>query len=113
MSDLKKLIFKILEKVPTRVEFTPDKDWESISYIEEHNYYDIQIYKNNDAFKVDVCVSTGYNSIDFKTELTEKEYMQIKWQIEEWDTYLRNKAFDTLEEFALKTKGTIDDLLDD
>ena len=113
MSDLKKLIFKVLEKTPTRTDVNFDKTYHSVFYIDEEKSYDIVIYKNKDGYEAEINIFNAYRSSRFVCELTEKEYMQLKWQMEEWNTYILDKDFDLFEEFANKSKGSIDDLLDD
>lgn len=52
--------------------------------------------------------------IEFYSSLTEKEYMEFKWRMEELCKILDDEAFSSFESFVdSQEKGTMDELLND
>ena len=103
MEEIKNLIFKLLKKKP---------DW--ISTIDEKeidvNYNDISLsIYNYNGFEYQLRI----NNFCFTDELSEREFMEMKWKLSDWRDVLEKEAISKLSEFVDSPNGTMDDLLND
>lgn len=71
-------------------------------------YYPV---KHDNTWSIKVVIN-NYNSTNTTIELTEREAMEIKWQLDDIKDTLEEKMWDELADFALEEKGLQDDLLD-
>ena len=62
-------------------------------------------YPGNDLVFADETIRT--------IELTEKEYMDLKWSIEAWKEQMEEQDLEEFKDFAESEPGTMDDLLHD
>ena len=113
MNDLKNQIFALLKKCPNAAR---DRQ---IHYYTDSVAYTISLISNfgtqenvPDCYAI-ITISTENDQYQKNVELTEKEYMDLKWTIEEWDKELKEKAFDDFVKFAESEPNSMDDLLDD
>ena len=113
MNNLKNQIFALLKKCPNGV------DRHRISYHKDDNYYDLTLNKKYETqedtpnFSASLIIYKNTNKYFKSVELTEKEYMDIKWSIEEWNKVLEDKAFEEFRDFVESTPNSMDDLLKD
>lgn len=114
MSDLKNQILALLKKCP-------DSAVEGCE-IQYHNntcYYSIVLNKKHGIledvpdFSVSLTIYTEFGRYFKSIELTEKEFMDLKWTIEEWNKVLEDKAFEEFKDFAENEPNSMDDLLKD
>ena len=113
MSDLKNQIFALLKKRPDSAGV-----YGSIVGIVYHlnNFtsYSINLLDTkNKPYSVSIRINEEFNTYIKDIELTEKEYMDIKWSIEEWANDLKEKAFEEFAKFAESEPNSMDDLLND
>ena len=113
MSDLKNQIFTLLKKCPSAAS---DRQ---IHYYTDSAAYTISLVSNfgaqegvPDCYAI-ITISTENDQYQKNVELTEKEYMDLKWTIEEWDKELKEKAFEDFAKFAESEPNSMDDLLND
>ena len=119
MDELKTLIKKLLNQVPNRIEPIFD-DVDSIIYEYNGKEYTISLFRDFDgpnsyriALYTDV-ISTYRQLKTFYIDISEKEYMEIKWKIEEWNDYLTNQQMDQFKEFVESfSNNSMDELLND
>lgn len=113
MSDLKNQIFALLKKCP-----------DSTGTHQIHYYTDSTVYvitlttkfgtqEDVPDYSAIVTISKESGQYHKTVELTEKEYMDIKWTIEEWAKDLEEKAFEDFAKFAEREPNSMDDLLND
>lgn len=103
MEEIKNLIFKLLKKKP---------DWISTIYENEieANYNDINLaIYNYDCFKYQLRI----NKFCFAGDLSEREFMEMKWKLSDWRDVLEKEAISKLAEFVDSPNNTMDDLLND
>lgn len=125
MSDLKSQIFTLLKKCPKSTELWKNscrityKNGESIYVVhlsrpqdEEIPFADFEPQEHYE-FQMDIYLNSGGKHFCQKIELTEKEYMEIKWAIEEWTTVLKTAILDEFKEFVETEPSSMDDLLND
>ena len=111
MSDLKNQIFTLLKKRPERVNIN-EHVTEIAYYPEEDSTYMLTL-KSKEEYKIQVSIYDYPNVFSKIISLTEKEYMDIKWTIEEWQKVLEEKAFEDFTKFAESEPNSMDDLLND
>lgn len=113
MGNLKNQIFTLLKKCPS-----------STGTHQIHYYTDSVVYivvlsskfgtqKDVPDYSAIVTINSENGQYQKTVELTEKEYMDIKWTIEEWHEVLEVKAFDDFAKFAESEPNSMDDLLND
>lgn len=111
MGNLKNQIFTLLKKCPS---FTRTNQ---IHYYTDSIVYAVALYPKFKQEGLDYCaiitISSENGQYQKTVELTEKEYMDIKWTIEEWHEVLEVKAFDDFAKFAESEPNSMDDLLND
>ena len=113
MSDLKNQIFALLKKCPNYT------GTHQIHYYTDSTVYIITLttkfetQKDVPDYSAIITISKESGQYDKTVKLTEKEYMDIKWTIEEWTNYLKEKAFEDFAKFAESEPNTMDDLLND
>lgn len=118
MENLKTLVQKLLKFCPTKV-MNGLFDDDVIEYYNDNISYSISVYSliDNSKYYVKINISNihPYEYInDFNIEVTEKEYMETKWQIEDWIKYLNEKQLLAFEEFVNSFENnSMDDLLND
>jgi hypothetical protein len=108
MSDLKNQIFSLIKKIPNRVS-------ENLTTIYVTEKLRIILWIKDD-YNVEISISDkkGSEQVVYKyLELSEKEYMELKWKLEDWKKYLDNQLLDAFEEFADTDPESMDDLLND
>ena len=118
MEQLKNLVKKLIAKEPSSADpnaiFTPQIEYKNdnviyriaINHIPETNEYVLELFIEDNPEDYD----TGYN---YYCNITEKEYMEIKWNIEAWHDFLVKKEFDRFAEFAEQEQSSMDELLND
>ena len=110
MSDLKNQVFALLKKCPERANI--GKHFAEIAYCTEDNGTYVLTLKSEEEYEIQVAIYTC-NVFSKTISLTEKEYMDIKWTIEEWRKVLEEKAFEDFAKFAESEPNSMDDLLND
>lgn len=113
MSDLKNQIFTLLKKCPNaagdlRIHYYTDSVAYTVSLISNS----VMQKGVSDCYAI-ITISTENDQYQKNIELTEKEYMDLKWTIEEWDKELKEKAFEDFAKFAESEPNSMDDLLND
>ena len=111
MSDLKNQIFALLKKCPERANISEYVT--EIAYYPEDNSTYILTLKSEVGYKIQVSIYNYDNVFSKTVPLTEKEYMDIKWSVEEWREVLEEKAFEDFAKFAESEPNSMDDLLND
>lgn len=111
MSDLKNQIFTLLKRCPGRANISGYVT--EIAYYPEDNSIYILTLKSEEGYQIQVSIYNYANVFSKTVSLTEKEYMDIKWAIEEWREVLEEKAFDDFAKFAESEPNSMDDLLND
>ena len=111
MSDLKNQIFALLKKCPDNV-FVNGEFSEVMYYVDDVLSYKLHLdhNKKQEAILYIYSVSSTF----WKTiTLTEKEFMDIKWQIADWRSAIEAKLFEDFAKFAESEPNSMDDLLND
>ena len=113
MSDLKNQIFTLLKKCPDatrthQIHYYTDSTVYVITLVSKFG-----IQENVSDYSAIITISTESGQYQKTVELTEKEYMDLKWTIEEWDKELKEKAFEDFAKFAERDPNSMDDLLND
>lgn len=108
---LKTIVFHLLKKQNIAhiaddkgLRWRIDEDFVCIVYIpeQEKNQYKCHMYVyNKRAFK------------SYEINLTEREAMEIKWQMQSIANNIEESMLNELADFALEENGTQDELLDD
>ena len=114
MSDLKNQIFTLLKKRPDSAGGSSRVI--AVAYdLNKPVSYSISLFKDvkEKPYSVSIRISEEFNTYNKDIELTEKEYMDIKWTIEEWIKDLEEKAFEDFAKFAESEPNSMDDLLND
>ena len=111
MEDLKNQIFALLKKCPEHV--NANKHVTEIAYYPEDNRTYMLTLKSEEEYKIKVSIYNYPNVFSKTISLTEKEYMDIKWSIEEWQNVLEEKAFEDFTKFTENEPNSMDDLLND
>ena len=119
MSEIKSLAKRLLKKKPNVV--TTEGGYMAYDvltlagYNNKDIYYTISLKKPDivGGFKLAIDINSEDLSYSYVCDLTEQEFMEAKWQIEEWDEHLRNDLFDTLRDFVHVGNDPADDLLND
>ena len=113
MNDLKNQIFALLKKRPY---------WARplrIHYYKDLVSYDVTLHKklgeqeDVPGYSAYFVISTDAGMYDKNIELTEKEFMDMKWTIDEWHRTLEAKAFEEFRDFVESEPNSMDDLLKD
>lgn len=110
MSDLKNQIFTLLKKCPNEIYLSPESNDFVVSYYNNGNVYDLNFIYSKTLVTIGISNGTEYIK---QVEVTEKEYMELKWTAEEWSKVLEEKAFEEFKEFAEMEPSSMDDLLND
>ncbi len=115
MEELRTLIQKLLKRVPDYAGSDCFVD-NSVTYINDSLQYDIDCSHYDDKYIVHLGISekNPYRFLNaFYIPVTEKEYMEIKWKIEEWNDYLKQKCINEFTTFVNGfSNGSMDELLD-
>lgn len=118
MSDLKSQLFSLIKKCPNNASTWDDGSYLSYKASDEVEY-SIQTLKKKPGYPEDYPDFTASINIEKDTfvsetiALTEKEFMDIKWKTEEWESVLHAKALEAFKEFAESNQTSMDDLLND
>lgn len=112
MCDLKNQIFALLKKCPNRADFN------NVTYYKDDaTTYNIVLYQfkqgNVPNYIVDLNIYSRYGTHIEQASITEKEYMELKWQIEDWTEVIKNKILGEFKEFTESEPNSMDDLLND
>lgn len=111
MSDLKNQIFALLKKCPTHA-YTYSETGH-VGYSSDNSSFDLELAKNEGCLGVYLTIHSGFNCFSKFISLDEKEYMTIKWKIENWESELEAKAFEEFKDFVEAEPSSMDDLLND
>lgn len=120
MSDLKTQIFSIIKKRPCSI--STRFGGHQLGYVNDNVRYLIGIDRQHGGHFVctlDINKSLDIEPLMFKDstfrkiELTEKEYMDLKWSIEAWKEQMEEQDLEEFKDFAESEPGTMDDLLHD
>lgn len=119
MSDLKTQIFSVIKKRPCSI--ATRFGGYQLGYINDNVGYMVGIDKYDNRFvcTLDIDRSFDNDPLMFKdstrreVELTEKEYMDLKWSIEAWKEQMEEQDLEEFKDFAESEPGTMDDLLHD
>ena len=114
MSDLKNQIFTLLKKRPDSAGASSSVI--AVAYdLNKPVSYSISLFKDvkDKQYSVSIRINEEFNTYIKNIELTEKEYMDVKWTIEEWIKDLEEKAFEDFAKFAESEPNSMDDLLND
>ena len=116
MTDLLTLIKKLLNHVPNRIDVNPFIDG-GIEYLYENLSYRISYWKSKDEYTISFYISekNSYCHLNEKMiNVSEKDYMEIKWKCEEWGKYLEEQRLNQFEEFVNGFENnSMDELLND
>ena len=114
MSDFKNQIFTLLKKCPDSA-----TNGHEIQYHNDKIYYSLILNKKQGTqpdildFSVSLTIFTEFGRYFKSIELTEKEFMDLKWAIDDWHNVLEAKAFEEFKDFAESKPNSMDDLLND
>lgn len=119
MSDLKSQVTALLKKCPNHACSFPDGA--HASYFSSNNVtYDIELFKTGDndehdclVFNCTLSIIAPAANLTKNIELTEKEFMDLKWKIEDWASQIESKLLEDFAEFAEAEQTSMDQLLDD
>lgn len=111
MSDLKNQIFTLLKKSPDYV-FIVENLIEATYYNTDFITYKIQLIPGEKDI-LSLYIYSSSNTFNKRVELTEKEFMDIKWKIEDWKKELEIKALEDFAKFSESEPNSMDDLLND
>lgn len=119
MSDLKTQIFSVIKKRPCSI--ATRFGGYQLGYINDNVAYVVGIDRHDGQFvcTLDVNKDLDKEPLMFKdstfrkVELTEKEYMDLKWSIEAWREQIEEQDLEEFKDFAESEPGTMDDLLHD
>ena len=119
MSDLKSQIFTLVKKCPVCAGI--DKTSAYIQYNNNGKRYSINInakqsydVENRPDYYIDFYIDEDECHYFKEIPLTEKEFMELKWTVEEWALAFELKAFDQFKDFAEPDEpSAMDDLLND
>lgn len=113
MSDLKNQIFTLLKKCPNRANTTSDGG--CVEYEDPNLNCQITVGKKFDAvgYFVEVWIDAPYANHFESIDLTEKEFMELKWTMEEYETVLKLKLLDAFKDLCESEPSSMDDLLKD
>ena len=119
MSDLKTQIFSVIKKRPYSISTT--FGGYQLGYINDNIEYVVGIDRHDGHFTctLDINKSLDKDPLMFKdstyrkVELTEREYMDLKWSIETWKEQMEEQDLEEFKDFAESEPGTMDDLLND
>ena len=113
MEELKTLVKRLLGTEPTYVFKGPFDDL-YVSYINGKYEYSIHLEGNNTII-LNLYENDPYKYLNtFTIEATEREYMEIKWEIEELKKLSDEKQIDGFKEFVDGlSKNTMDELLNE
>lgn len=114
MDDLKKFVKKLIfsSKVPTYVEIS--NETAVISYVKNDMRFSVNIIKKMESYGCFLYIfGSGDQTLIKEVELSEKEYMELKWQIENWLDLINDSLYNQFKEFAESEDSSMDDLLND
>lgn len=121
MSDLKTQIFSVIKKRPHSI--CTSFETYDVAYVNDNSEYVICPSKHNNGTSFTCTLRINRRCDDeplvftdetIRTiELTEKEYMDLKWTIEAWKEQLEEQDLEEFKDFAESEPGTMDDLLHD
>lgn len=112
------LIKKLLERVPYTVNMLEGFTDGCIYYLNNEDTYKIALCKTSDSkYQISFDIiryKYPLYSKEFFFDVSEKEYMEIKWKFEEWNTYLNNRSLEQFEDFVNEEPdSSMDGLLND
>lgn len=116
MDDLKKFVKKLIfsSKVPTYVASDSNSEGAVISYVKNDMRFSVNIIKKMESYECFLYIFGSENQTLIKeVELSEKEYMELKWQIENWLDLINDSLYNQFKEFAESEDSSMDDLLND
>lgn len=103
MTDLLTLIKRLLKQVPNGTNvYLFDESGVEYVYLNKLKYT-IAYWECNSTYHVRLSITelNPYHLLnDFEIEVSEKDYMEIKWKCKEWEEYLRKQQLDAFEEFV-------------
>ena len=114
MSDFKNQIFTLLKKCPDSA-----TNGREVQYHNDQMYYSLVLNKKQGTqpdvpdFSASLTIYTEFGRYFKSIELTEKEFMDLKWAIDDWRKVLEEKAFEGFREFAESEPNSMDELLND
>ena len=108
MSDLKNQIFKLLKRAPDCANNNRE-----VKYISDDTYYTITLGEDFTINLSILCSKPCCKWLFLTIELDEKEYMEAKWTIEDWQKHLDAQLLNKFAEFVDTDPETMDDLLND
>ena len=115
MKDLKTLVIKLLEQKPNSCIIDGFMCAAHVSYVNGDTRYEISLHKASkyslELHIYSVCDSKSYY---YDCDLSEQEFMEIKWKIEGWDQVLQEDVFNAFSEYVESLPGDArDELLND
>ena len=111
MDNLKNQIFALLKKCPTHAYTYSEAG--HVGYSSDNSEFDLELAKNEGYLGVYLTIHSGFNCFSKFISLDEKEYMEIKWKIKDWEKELETKAFEEFKDFVEAEPKSMDDLLND
>ena len=104
MTDLLTLIKKLLKQVPNRITSCVFDDSNDAEYLCDNLKYSIRYscYNTQYFIHLNIARTEPYWFIlhEAQIEVSEKDYMETKWKIEEWKNYLEEQYLNQFEEFV-------------
>lgn len=108
MSKLVSLVKKLLERKPDNCGMFCDY----VAYKHKDGFYRVDTSEYDKTYSIYLFDTS--NETQFSEEVSERDYMEIKWAIEEWRKILHEDAFDEFEEFVNEVPDQgMDELLHD
>lgn len=99
MNDLKNKIFILLKKCPVYADSIGD--YTSAHYNgPENTKYEVNLLKRDSKYFVVIIINDTFTFHDKEIEITEKEYMEIKWTVEKWHKVIYETAFERFIDFV-------------
>ena len=99
MDDLKNKVFTLLKKCPVYADSIGD--YTSAHYYGSENIkYEISLLKRDSKHFVVIMIDDSFAFHDKEIEITEKEYMEIKWTVEKWHKVIYETAFERFIDFV-------------
>ena len=115
MSDLKNQVFALLKKRPTMACVT-NQIVQATYHPNESTRYDISLFKDsfNKPYMMNVLINENLGTFAKNVEITEKEFMELKWIVDDWAATIKSEVFERFKDFAEPAEPTaMDDLLND
>lgn len=117
MEDLKNLVKKLLDRKPVEAVaksyFGPN-----VTYNDGNKIYKIDLCQYEDGHKHSLNLFIGETVLDisghdYSCDITEKEYMELKWKMEGWEEELHADAFNEFADFVKQQEDPRNTLLND